>query len=229
MRPRPIIVSLAAAGLALVVAVSAQAVTTAHSVSLGDAALPNDTTWSFYNSFTAAKTPTGNHLDLAKAAATYNPTTQTLMVDWVTYTPITSSNCPDFHNGARCQVSLDLWTVDPTTNAVDPLRATEYELTAVPFGPTSFQYIRACSYGDCWPFGPYQVLKTETFGHHQVVWFRLKNWPTVRLRPGTVATSGFTSGGAANLNDPYWIDSKHDMATFIDWTGDQNTPDLLIG
>lgn len=228
MRRSAILVAVGTLSLVLSVG-TADAVTASRTVSVRDAAFPNDTTYSFSNPYTSAKTPTGNHLDLAKVTATYDPTTKALMVDWVMWTPITTSNCPNFHNGARCDVTLNLWPVDPATGTVNLLAGVSYEFTGVPFGTLADQYVRSCYAGDC-PPDQTPAARAETFGHHHVVWFSVKNWRPVRLRLGSETTAGtFTSAGAGNLNDPYWIDSKHQMATLIDWTDAQNVPDLQIG
>jgi hypothetical protein len=223
-------------GVLVAVAGPSQATTPTMSrtVSLVDSTFPGDTTWSLHNTFTSATSPlqipAASHLDLARVNLAYSPTTHLLEVDWVSTTDLTNYNCPVIQKstGARCSFSLTLFSapggVSPSLTA-----NTDLAFTGNPWLSAAGQ--SAASYGDGEWQGNLKVSQAETFGHHHVIWVAIPRGTTTDERPGTLQPDGsFTSVGAARVDDPFFIDAKHDIATLIDWTDARpsGAPDLSL-
>lgn len=232
-------VGVASSLVVLSAAGSSQATTptpVSRTVAITDSTFPTDTTWSLHNTYTSAtspvQTPAASHLDLAKVTLAYNPTTHLLEVDWVTTTDLTNYNCPVIQasTGARCDFSVALFS---TPGGVAPTLTSnnELEITGRPWLGAAGQAARTYGDGD-WQ-GDLKVTKAETFGRHQTIWVAIpQGRVNVEERPGVLQSDGsFTSVGAGRVDDPFFIDAKHDIATLIDWTDARpdGAPDLLLG
>lgn len=218
---------------------ASQATTTtpvSRTIAISDSTFPADTTWSLHNAFTSAtsptQTPAASHLDLAKVTLAYSPTTRLLEVDWVTTTDLTNYNCPviQVSTGARCSFSVAVFA---TPGGVAPTLTSNNELaiTGRPWLGAAAQGARMYGNGD-WQ-GDLKVARAETFGRHQTIWVAVpRDTVATEERPGVLQADGsFTTVGAGELDDPFFIDAKHDIATLIDRTDARpdGAPDLSLG
>lgn len=196
------------------------------SLTVTDPPSASDSSWQATNDATGADAvppADGTVMDLRSVQITTNRAARTMTINVVTNEAINSTTC--VRTGGRvCGLLLAFRGVNTTTGA---LTQYSYELAFQPLLGVTAQHPRVESLASAFT-RDFTVKGVSTWSNHFSVIVSTADFPDARLRPYLTVDSahGSTVGAFAAVRS-YFINSAHDTATFVDFTGQSSLPDVL--